>query len=106
MSQEEQRIAIAEACGWMNVRFCGHNLEKPGPYCYGQKQTDAFYAVPDYANDLNAMRSALRILDQQQRVQFMNTLRKIEGCTVSDFDCILSDKWPEAFLRTIGQWKT
>lgn len=61
MSPEAQRVAIAEACGWMHV-FPGNHT--PQIYGYPPKPTgigcgDA--VVPDYLTDLNAMHEAEKV---------------------------------------------
>ena len=87
MSEEQQRIAIAEACGWLKVH--GHSVA----------------GIPDYLNDLNAMHDAEKVL---VRLQWVSYLRRLQAL------CDESVSWPihatasqraEAFLRTIGKWK-
>jgi hypothetical protein len=129
LTTESQRIAIAEFCGavwkrqsfspWYpddesrNVYFRRLYFIEPGDIRGPATLQDAFGCevvaddhshLPSYLTDLNAMRCALDRLNRQQRVDFMNTLRKIEKGPTSDFDCIMSDRWPEALLRTIGKW--
>lgn len=102
MSPEEQRIAIAEACGWdVNPRPLGAVL------CYYKVGNDRdFHAsLPNYLNDLNAMHEAEKLLFTRN------------DWSGSRFETILQDmttSWPwhasaaqraEAFLKTIGKWK-
>ena len=87
MNPEHQRVAIAEACGWLKVH--GHSVA----------------GIPDYLNDLNAMHDAERVL---VRLQWVSYLRRLQTL------CDESVTWPihatasqraEAFLRTIGKWE-
>jgi hypothetical protein len=74
--------------------------------------------IPDYPNDLNAMREARKtITGPVLRAKYMNTLREIVGRRmpknkvgsplVSDYDCMdaTANEHCEAFLRTFGLWK-
>jgi len=89
MTQEEQRVAIAEACGWKT----------------GYRDPEAWHPLPDYLNDLNAMHEAEKMLVSLQWVSYSRRLQTL---------CDESVTWPihatasqraEAFLRTIGKWK-
>lgn len=56
MKPEEQRIAIAEACGWKDVmcrQYFSGKLTGVPPTTSG-----LHHEVPDYLNDLNAMHEA------------------------------------------------
>ena len=95
MTPEQQRIAIAEACGW-----------KPDKRGLGWLSPHGYYASePDYLNDLNAMHEAEKLL---VRLQWVSYLRRLQTL------CDESVTWPihatasqraEAFLRTIGKWE-
>ena len=100
MKPEQQRIAIAEACGW-----------KPDKRGLGWLSPHGCYEPePDYLNDLNAMHEAEKVLTEDQREQYLNSLYK-----VCNPDSMLNDAWnlncataaqrAEAFLRTIGKWE-
>jgi hypothetical protein len=100
MTPKEQRIAIAEACGW-----------EP----YDRNGRLVLFGLPDYLNDLNAMHEAEKIL-----------LPPGGGKTtyskhLADIVCGYGSKWgnredlffvahatasqrAEAFLKTIGKW--
>jgi hypothetical protein len=89
MTPEEQRTAIAEACGWKT----------------GYRDPEAWHPLPDYLNDLNAMHEAEKGLVSLQWVSYSRRLQTL---------CDESFTWPihatasqraEAFLRTIGKWK-
>ena len=121
MTPEAQRIAIAEACG-LEV------LTKPNPDdpaawnrgCFTPSaakerrknwvNSAVVKIIPDYLNDLNAMHDAEKVLTEDQREQYLNSLYK-----VCNPDSMLNDAWnlncataaqrAEAFLHTIGKWE-
>lgn len=108
MTPEQQRIAIAEACGWVpDVR--GNGIWY-APKEHGPKQ------LPDYLNDLNAMHEAEKVLRQNQFhfVDYYGNLFKvISGKSHYDGDIgyfgfelvnATASQRAEAFLRTIGRW--
>jgi hypothetical protein len=96
MNMEQQRIAIAEACGWTDTPIVDGK--------YGQ--TD----VPDYLNDLNAMHEVEKVLTEEQRIAYSNHTYDV-ACKVQRE----TEKWrwisltakqrAEAFLKTIGLWE-
>jgi hypothetical protein len=109
MTQEEQRTAIAEACGivgpfdnrWIK------EYEKEGGDSYGFTgfEKGELVFIPDYLNDLNAMHDAEKVLVSLRWVSYSRRLQTL---------CDESVTWPihatasqraEAFLRTIGKWK-
>ena len=86
MNPEQQRIAIAEACGWLKVH--GHSVA----------------GIPDYLNDLNAMHDAEKVL----------ILDCVWATYLGELSVVVAEKSlvhataaqrAEAFLRTIGKWK-
>ena len=92
MNPEQQRIAIAEACGWLKVH--GHSVA----------------GIPDYLNDLNAMHDAedwiphhLSHIDYWQKGygRFQTLLAEL---TITPYSATASQR-AEAFLRTIGKWE-
>jgi hypothetical protein len=111
MTPEQQRIAIAEACGvrivesadgWCDIERNGI-LERKGAY-----KSVLIKGLPDYLNDLNAMHEAEKVLTREQLVDYCAfKLRLIsgEGC-VDDYKMILATaaQRAEAFLRTIKKW--
>lgn len=130
MKPEDQRIAIADACGtlkggwWcpackvvvepINVTHDERHDERSGSGC-GNHVVD--YPSPDYLYDLNAMHEAVQILDTKGRWKFAFELtRTVLGTRYSDFPPSDSDhlirllcdttaaQRAEAFLRTIGKW--
>lgn len=122
MKTEEQRIAIAEACGRKpGAYYCGHCREcvpietvTSGGYhnkCGGPVHLD----LPNYLNDLNAMHEAVKTLPCEQyeddecgftwnlaRVIYGNN--KQDGFDFRDMQEATASQRAEAFLRTIGKW--
>ena len=105
MNPEQQRIAIAEACGLTNVApMIVKNVKHQGDdITVGIWSDDGW--VPNYLNDLNAMHEAEKVL---VRLQWVSYLRRLQTL------CDESVTWPihatasqraEAFLRTIGKWE-
>ena len=95
MNPEQQRVAIAEACGKWHSGW---------PHEY-MNQADRLRHIPNYLNDLNAMHEAEKLL---VRLQWVSYLRRLQTL------CDESVTWPihatasqraEAFLRTIGKWE-
>lgn len=133
MTPEQQRIAVAEACGWTRFdpemciasRSPRHGFRvyegidnRPilmhppgGPF-------DPVEGIPDYLNDLNAVHEAEKLLvgdtmehDVRQAI-YCNELFKVihrsnGGGGVSEFDKIHADpaQCVEALLRTLNKWK-
>jgi hypothetical protein len=114
MNQEQQRTAIAEACGWKR--------QEPDS-CFFDDPTESFqvYVVdlPDYTADLNAMREAEDVLTEEQLYDYGNKLdwvtlpkTSMEMCCVHSPEAGMypelfratAAQRAEAFLRTIGKW--
>lgn len=123
MSEQEQQIAIAEACGWhvSNLSVDGRPevvwvLYDPTgkEIAFGQdvrpKDLPTYAAVfstdslPDYYHDLNAMHEAIKTLDRRQRIIFCNNLTNICGGTEEAIDASAA-KRAKAFLLTVNKWK-
>lgn len=65
MNDQEQRIAIAEACGWqmaLSPDYLGLHRPVGKPRPQGLWQT-----IPNYLNDLNAMHEAEKVLTHEQQ---------------------------------------
>lgn len=99
MTPEQQRIAIAEACGW-TTKHKGLWVERLQTYA----------ALPDYLNDLNAMHDAedwiphhLSHIDYWQKGygRFQTLLAEL---TITPYSATASQR-AEAFIRTIGKWE-
>ena len=111
MNPEQQRIAIAEACGWFareDKDGFWRAVDASGNMTHElwMSERNVWSAgIPDYLNDLNAMHEAEKVL---VRLQWVSYLRRLQTL------CDESVTWPihatasqraEAFLRTIGKWE-
>ena len=98
MSPEAQRIAIAEACGWL----------------FDHIRADAMYWIPEknyYVGsplyDLNAMHEATVAViheDPHLRRRYYQTLDQITGDQWNTIDATAALR-AEAFLRTLNLWQ-
>jgi hypothetical protein len=101
MTPEQQRMAIAEACGWKMVEqdVAGH---PDNPF---------FSTIPDYLNDLNAMHEAesKALRDGHSYWKFIELL---DGLVkhgehvdfVADRASATAAQRAETFLRTLNLW--
>ena len=96
MTDEQINRAIAEACGW--------SMED-GVWVWTADGIDCtYYELWDWANDLNAMHEAEKVLtDDQREVFYPRNL----GAWQRPFNVIYATarQRAEAFLRTLGKWK-
>ncbi len=107
MTQEEQRTAIAEACGW-TLNSAKHTAK--GLDWLHVPSGNTAYNPPNYLNDLNAMHEAEKILPRhlyhvdywQKGYGKFQTL--LELSTITPYSATASQR-AEAFLRTIGKWE-
>jgi len=120
MNKELQRIKIAEFCGWADVNLSGMHTSVPWGY---DPQDGRLRIVPDYLNDLNAMREAEKLLTPQQSREYDGHLLAIlgfdreitianeDGSATVDFEQMCkalrsaaAAQRAEAFLRTLNLW--
>jgi hypothetical protein len=110
MSDEAQRIAIAEACGWKHVqieewmRLVSNAVP---PYNFFTKVIE----IPDYLNDLNAMHEAEKVLTDAQMSAYERELGYLcckfatkPGPAYKIWHATAAQR-AEAFLKTLGLWK-
>jgi hypothetical protein len=110
MKPEEQRIAIAESCGWTDLRWIGAAGEKE---LYGKPAVrPGGICVPDYLADLNAMLEAEKTLDEPQSNEYIAFLyygdrHEHAWDQTAAFEAATSTaaERAEAFLRTINKWE-
>ena len=102
MKPEEQRIAIAKACGYPNPRMGVFGK------CYAG-ELPSLEEVPDYLNDLNAMHEAEKIFlvgaveeDWKRYDAYRNRLNDMVG--IEDAHVATAAQRAEAFLRTLDLW--
>ena len=114
MNREQQRIAIAESCGWKNVdagagRVWGFTTRHKGT----PSESDVCVDVPNYPFDLNAMHEAEKVLTDEQDLEYSEALEQVvEGRYLTNnsedmrrLRSATASHRAEAFLRTIGKWK-
>ena len=102
MKPEEQRIAIAKACGFTiesdGITHCLTPCDFSGNY---NPEAKLLKKVPDYLNDLNAMHEAeqsLDIVQQGQMVRHLSHLGTRWGLIAT------AAQRAEAFLKTLNLW--
>ena len=116
MTEQQQQIAIAEACGCSLTKDdAGFWLFKtPGSLdkrvASHYQEVDAWrLCAPGYLNDLNAMHEAVNTLNEIQGCIFCDNLFKIMNSSdgVSEFMKVNASaaQRAEAFLKTLNLWK-
>ena len=132
MSNEEIRLAIAEACGWKwyrhpsasslqhpHYRFLAlpiaHEYEQSPQWMVRADMTEKLCAVgymvkefnlPDYCDDLNAMHEAEKTLDAEQlNYSYSHALYNIVVPLNQQPFRATARQRAEAFLKTKGLWK-
>lgn len=115
MTQEEQRIAIAELRGWRRLksspvlRYWSHPDDDPE----GNEENEVFTLemLPDYPNDLNACHEMENHLTEQQKIGYYHNLslwREDTGEPTENLYEVVhatAAQRCEAFLKTINLWK-
>jgi hypothetical protein len=116
MNPENQRVAIAEACGWTVTHW------KVNPFDVIATKDGTEYLLkhlPNYLNDLNAMHDAEEVLIELQKERFVHWLNRLHPSAdihYSEIEITIrlevfslvhatASQRAEAFLRTIGKWK-
>ena len=102
MSPEQQRIAIAEACGWTEISMrCMWGLP---PNAEDDGTEDCLKPLPDYLNDLNAMWGAVRkgLTGSEQLRTYEAHLHDLSPDYPTE---AVAAQRAEAFLRTLKLWK-
>ena len=113
MTAEAQRIEIAEACGWTNVRETSFGLLGCHPKADLSALSDEYLCartVPDYPNDLNACHEFEKILSTtpiyMQKHAFNNYAAMLCEMCKHEYNAIAATapQRCEAFLKTINKW--
>ena len=114
MDEEKQRIKIAEACGWKEIRAEVDWLPKEltgiftWPHPTDAEKIKYFInrkPIPDYLNDLNAMRKAESTMgDPQLWMEYEDNLAKVMNHVGWIWHASASER-AEAFLRTLNLWE-
>jgi len=119
MTNDEINAAIAEHCGWRNIKEIDFGTD---PYIDGPDQmwvgihpesdsdSDEYEVIPDYDKDLNLMHEAMKTLSEEQVEKVWETLCDMIPFNRHSFRNGLVFDAPakvraEAFLRVIGKWK-
>jgi len=107
MNKEQQRIKIAEACGWTEIEPCTcHDHQSRG---YETTKVGHKKHLPDYLNDLNAMHEAEKTLSENDRQKYLDILadapRDDRYLTWADGIFATAAQKAEAFLKTLNLWK-
>jgi len=100
MTDQQQRIAIAEACGWSEIsdwKAAGINGLHPS----GQWTE----VIPNYTSDLNAMHEAEKVLTAEQRRSYANCIFNLPVSECESNTFATAAQRAKAFLRTIGKWE-
>ena len=123
MTPEQQRIAIAESCGW---KVLEPEVKPAIIYLWGLREgfihEENREIIPDYLNDLNAMHEAEKFIKGTDLyINYVNYLFRSVGLNriyymgsppevfpadrqFAVFHATASQR-AEAFLRTIGKWE-
>ena len=103
MNPEQQRIAIAEACG---------RVQRPDGFWFPIGKDYGSAGIPNYLTDLNAMHEAEKVLDPKGKdcgyEYWLRTVCHIperESAKGRYFYRATAAQRAEAFLRTIGKWE-
>jgi|14BtaG_2_1085337.scaffolds.fasta_scaffold01938_2 hypothetical protein len=109
MNPEQQRIAIAEACGWTECRLIKSYDGEQVPYGVAPNESPILKETPDYLYDLNAMHEAEEVLfarGWEWQVRYYDRLCAMSGCSNSGVHTLTltAAQRAEAFLKTIGEW--
>lgn len=118
MRNDEINRAVAEALGWTAIELSDvweltDPPEPPRVLC-GLRPDGKLRAVPDYAEDLNAIVVAEKaaFASSTQWVDFafnlLNVLQAAEMSVSDGMTCVLqatAHQRAEAFLRTMGKWR-
>lgn len=118
MKSEEQRIAIAEACGWLDIHRGSRkrNRTPEGNTLWATKDAPTinygreYSVVPDYLNDLNAMHEVEKVLNVETfegvYAPTLETIVRRDKVTLSRWlTChATAAQRAEAFLRTLNLW--
>lgn len=112
MKPESQREAIAEFCGWKDLRWIQAVIGGTTPRLYGNLDDHMDQWVPYYEQDLNAMheveielshsdfRIYLGFLNHTRVIPHLMNMEEFQGC----WNATAAQR-AKALLRTIGKWK-
>jgi hypothetical protein len=110
MTQEEKRIKLAEAGGWINCKVQRHpnhnkmdNME-PDKLLFGiNPKKTGVWKVPDYFNDLNAVHEFIVAQSCEFLIRYRNTLA--DFCGSQHYHNATAAQRAEAIGLTLELWK-
>ena len=110
MSEEEINIAIAEYRGWQILE---PEVHRAITYHWAIEPDGSKSILPDCCNDLNLMREAERLLDDDQWLEYMLNLQDVlqrdpnrgKWIVCQDNMHSTAAQRAKAFVKTIGKWK-
>lgn len=115
MDKEQQRIKIAEACGYTDIMlpmgFHQQKSDEKAKQCGGRWR----FEIPNYPEDLNAMHEAEKVLNFVSLRNYYCELRTLccppEPHNLTATECAFlifiatAAQRAEAFLRTLNLWE-
>ena len=105
MTPDEQRIAIAEACGWSVIDMSDPlKVVVEGQAIWPHSVKDC----PDYLNDLNAILGAVRSMTPVQKDEVVQRIGWSAVRQVLDHQYIAdatARQWSAVYLKTLGLWE-
>ncbi len=104
MKKEQQRIKIAEACGYKYLESYGW-FDKDGETYYIGNEDIVSPQIPDYLNDLNAMHEAEKVLTAEQRRSYVNRIFNLPVSECESNTFATAAQRAKAFLRTLNLWE-
>jgi len=107
MTQEQQRIAIAKACGEINPRTTEFGGCVATAFVTKEGVHVGFHGVPDYLNDLNAMHDVEidYIIPNGLWDDYVTHLRNLMQDGKRFWGQATAKQRAEAFLRTLNLWE-
>lgn len=112
MTEQEIRIAVAEAMGWKIKIPIIYNPKNESVKLDAWTNGDVLSSLPNYPNSLDAMHEAESIFNDDQLADYRDHLKVI--CERDWIARKSNNPWPiratahqraEAFLRTLNLWK-
>ncbi len=105
MTEEQQRIAIAEACGWTEIsQRCMWGLP-PNTIDCGME--NCLRHFPYYTSDLNAMHEAMLLHPRKALLRSFLYLEVLDDPTntANEPAWATAKQWALAYVKSIGKWE-
>jgi len=103
MKPEQQRIRIAEFCGWKDCHLSASWASIIGTLY--EVNGNQYAMIPNYFSDLNAMHEAEKILTAQQRRSYVSYIFNLPASECESNTFATAAQRAEAFLKTISLWE-